>query len=272
MNLLVQEGSMDIFSRTDVLQFYDGSGVVKFAVKSDRGMVREINEDSYNVIAGYPGIPVCFLIADGMGGHNSGEIASKMAVDFVSGYILKFPELFSNGETLCDSIRDSIEKANKTVFSAAMESETNSGMGTTLTIAVVDNKKLYIGHVGDSRVFLIRGNEMIRLTTDHTYIEELVKNGSITREEASGHPKRNILTRAVGCERNIKVDTYVYDIKDNDLFLMCTDGLTNMLSEFEMLDIVRKQKDLESICNELVMAANDRGGEDNITVITFRDE
>lgn len=245
---------------------------MKFAVKSDRGIVREINEDSYNIIAGYPGIPVSFIIADGMGGHNSGEIASKMAVDAISNYILQFPELFSDDTTLSDSIRASMEKANEIIFSAAMEQEANFGMGTTLTVAVVNNKKLYIGHVGDSRVFLIRDSKMIRLTTDHTYIEELVKNGSITREEAASHPKRNVLTRAIGCERNIKVDTYVYGLQDNDLFLMCTDGLTNMLSEVEILDIVKKTEDPESICSELVMTANDRGGEDNITVITFINE
>ncbi|MDP4093850.1 MAG: Stp1/IreP family PP2C-type Ser/Thr phosphatase [Bacillota bacterium] len=243
---------------------------MKFSVCSDKGKIREINEDSYNVIAGYPGIPVSFIIADGMGGHNSGEIASKMAVDSISSFILQYAERFVNEEVISEAIMEAVKKANEEIYTEAAQHKSNSGMGTTLTVAVINNKKIYIGHVGDSRAFLIRNNEMTLLTTDHTYIEELVKNGSITREEALSHPKKNVLVRAVGCEENINVDIYVYDIQEGDICLLCTDGLTNMLSENELLDIVKSSEDPEYICKELVNNANIRGGEDNITVIVVQ--
>jgi PPM family protein phosphatase len=243
---------------------------LRYGVKSDKGNVRENNEDNYNVIAGYPGVPVSYVIADGMGGHNSGEIASKMAVEITCSYILQIPELLSQYEDITSIIKMIMEKTNAEVFLASNEQESTQGMGTTLIIAVANNKKLHIGHIGDSRVYLIREGAITQITTDHSYIEELVRNGTLSREEAENHPKKNLITRALGCIESVEVDTYESDIQDNDVFIMCTDGLTNMLGDDEIKNIIIKLNEPESACNELVKMANENGGEDNITVIIFK--
>lgn len=243
---------------------------MRFGVKSDKGRIRELNEDSYNVIAGYSGIPVTFVIADGMGGHNSGEVASKAAVDFVSDYIIKSPETVSDSGNILLIIKEIMEKSNTHVYNKSLESETDSGMGTTLIVAVVNSKKLYIGHVGDSRLYLIREGNIERLTEDHSFIEELIKNGSLTREEAENHPNKNVITRALGCSEEVQIDTYSYEFKEEDICIVCTDGLTNMLSEQEIKDIVLSNEEPQIACDKLVDEANLRGGEDNITVIVFK--
>lgn len=243
---------------------------MRFGVGSDRGKVREINEDSYNVIAGYSGIPVTFIIADGMGGHNSGEVASKAAVDYVSNYMLQSTVDFMESEDLTPIIKKVMEEANEDVYKKSLEHEVDRGMGTTLIVAVVHNKKLVIGHVGDSRVYMIRDGNIKRVTDDHSFIEELVRNGTLTREEAENHPNKNLITRALGCSDSIQVDTYTYDLKDDDVCVICTDGLTNMLDEKEIKDIVLNSENPELACDKLIMEANDRGGEDNITVVVFR--
>ncbi|MCX7748115.1 MAG: Stp1/IreP family PP2C-type Ser/Thr phosphatase [Clostridia bacterium] len=244
---------------------------MRFGVKSDKGMVRETNEDSCNIIAGYTGIPVCFMVADGMGGHNSGEIASKTAVDFISKYILQNSGKLIKEEDLPKVLIEMMGEANKEVYSKSKEDDAFSGMGTTLIVGVVLNKKFFVGHVGDSRVYLIRDGKIERLTTDHSFIEELVQNGTITREEAEKHPKRNIITRALGCFESIQIDTHVFNIKNEDIYLLCTDGLTNQLTEAEIKEVIEGTNDPEMVCNELVKRANERGGEDNISVIVFKD-
>jgi len=248
-----------------------GSGQMRFSVKSDTGNVREKNEDSYNIIAGYTGVPVAFIIADGMGGHNSGEVASKMAVDLISAYILQFPEMFVKELDILTSINEIMEKANNEIFLKSQENEDNYGMGTTLTLAVVYDKSLFLGHVGDSRAYLIRDEIINKITIDHSYVEELIKLGTLTREEAENHPKKNIITRALGCTEKVEIDTYSFEIKENDTFILCTDGLTNMLNEEEIKNIVIENDDPETACRKLVESANNRGGDDNITVIVFKD-
>lgn len=242
---------------------------MKFWARSDRGIVREINEDSYNMIAGYPGVPISFIIADGMGGHNSGEIASKMAVDIISNHVLQLPGLLAKEENITAIIEQMMMKANAEVYLVSQEQESTHGMGTTLIITIVYNRKIYVGHIGDSRVYLLRDGQLQRMTTDHSFIEELVRNGSLTREEAEKHPSKNILTRALGCSETIQVDVFSVDMKENDVYLMCTDGLTNTLDENEIKEIIENNKDLEFACNELIRRANEKGGEDNITVILF---
>lgn len=244
---------------------------MRFGVKTDKGMLREINEDSYNIISGYPGIPVSFVVADGMGGHNSGEIASKMAVDFISNHILQFPEAFQKDD-ISEEIKEMVRLANLSVFNKSLENEANQGMGTTLVLAIVQNKKLIIGHIGDSRAYLIRNGKLSRITTDHSYIEELIKSGTLTRKEAENHPKKNIITRALGCSDEVEVDIYTMDIMDKDIFLLCTDGLTNMLEEEELIKIVENTDDPVEACNKLIDTANNKGGEDNITAVVFKNE
>lgn len=245
---------------------------MKFAFKSDRGIIRDTNEDYCNIVTGYPDVPLSFVIADGMGGHNSGEVASKMAVDIVSKFIVDYPESFKDEKIITDSITTAMLNANEKIFYDASEQESNHGMGTTLIVAVILEDKLFLGHVGDSSAFLIRENEIEKLTTDHTYIQELIKNGTITHEEAVNHPKRNVLTRAIGCEQNITIDSYVYSIRKNDVILLCTDGLTNMVNENEIKDTINNNQDAEKICSTLVEIANSRGGDDNVTVMIIKND
>ncbi len=240
---------------------------MRFGFKSDKGVVRKINEDSYNIIRNNDGIPYCFIVADGMGGHNSGEVASKMAVDLVT-------EAFNDdwkisGIQIADKITEVIRAANRIIYENSIEHAENHGMGTTIIVSVLHKDKVIIGHVGDSRVYLIRNNTILKITTDHSFIEELVNKGTLTREEAEMHPKKNVITRAVGYEDDVSIDIYESDFFDGDIFLLCTDGLTNKLSETEIFEIVNKSDELQTACERLVAGANKKGGEDNITVLTF---
>jgi len=244
--------------------FNSGVIVLKYGIRTDRGLKRQLNEDNCNVLVGYPGLPTCFVIADGMGGHKCGEIASKQAVDSVCNLLLKADW---DTENISDLLRDIVTRVNCEIYNYSLLDEATQGMGTTLIITVIKGRKLYIGHVGDSRVYIIRDNNIEKVTWDHSFIEELVKNGSITKDEAINHPKRNLITRAVGYELELQVDTYEKDLKDDDIILLCTDGLTNMLTEEEILEIIKNYEDPQEACDTLVQNANNKGGEDNITVI-----
>ncbi len=245
------------------------SGVIrlKYGIRTDRGLKRQLNEDNCNVLVGYSGVPPCFVIADGMGGHKCGDVASKQAVDSVCKHLL-----MANWdvEDVSDLLKNTIIDVNKELYQYSILDEATQGMGTTLIITVIKNRKLYIGHVGDSRVYIIRDNSIQKMTSDHSFIEELIKNGTITKDEAVNHPKRNVITRAVGYEHDLQVDTYEIDVLENDEILVCTDGLTNMLSEEEILEIIKNAEEPQAACDTLIQNANNKGGEDNITVILGR--
>lgn len=249
-----------------LLNFDVFSGVIrlKYGIKTDIGLKRQLNEDNCNVLVGYPGIPDCFIIADGMGGHKCGEVASKQAVDSVCNYLLKSDW---ENKDISGLLKEIITNVNDELYQFSMQDESTQGMGTTLIVTVIKDNKLFIGHVGDSRVYLIRENTIEKLTWDHSFIEELVKNGSITKDEAINHPKKNMITRAVGYEYNLQVDTYEIDVLESDRILLCTDGLTNMLTEDEIVQIITKIEDPQLACDTLIQNANNKGGEDNITVI-----
>lgn len=242
------------------------SGVIRlrYGFRTDRGLKRQLNEDHCNVLVGYSGVPPCFVIADGMGGHKCGDVASKQAVDSVCKHLL-----IADWETseISELLKNIIIDVNKELYQYSMLDESTQGMGTTLIITALKNNKLYIGHVGDSRVYLIRDNSIQKMTSDHSFIEELIKNGTITKDEAINHPKRNVITRAVGYEHDLQVDTYEIDVLENDEILVCTDGLTNMLSEEEILEIIINAENPQVACDTLIENANNKGGEDNITVI-----
>jgi len=240
---------------------------MRFGARSDKGIVRKINEDSYRIIFDNAGKPYCFIVADGLGGHNSGEIASKMAVDHVTEYIHK--HRYDSASSITDVISNSIKDANNKIYENAKANIKNHGMGTTIIVCLTHGNKVYIGHVGDSRVYLIRNGSIKRLTTDHSYIEELISSGTLTREEAKYHPRKNVITRAVGFSGDVAIDTYESEYMDNDIYLLCTDGLTNKLDESELLDVIEKLSDLQEACDELVKLSNEKGGEDNITVVAF---
>ncbi|HEX2946548.1 MAG TPA: Stp1/IreP family PP2C-type Ser/Thr phosphatase [Clostridia bacterium] len=244
---------------------------LKFAAGTDRGLIREINEDSYRILPGSSESPCVFIIADGMGGHNCGEVASSMAVAHLGEAIT------SEGAGICSSkdvgaeLRRLVEDTNRVVFDKSLERPEVNGMGTTLTMAVIDGNTITAAHVGDSRLYLIRKGKMQQLTEDHSYIGELVKKGSLTREEAEHHPGKNIITRAIGSSRDLEVDILSLKIDREDIFMLCTDGLTNMLGEDEIYNVI-VENDPETACSELIEAAKTKGGEDNITVIVINCE
>lgn len=226
-------------------------------VKSDVGLVRENNEDSYVFLP-----PDLFIVADGMGGHVAGEIASQMASTMVSEYIQEHkknapPEIL---------LEQAIIKANSLIYQMSQHKQECHGMGTTITAAYVEGNSVYFGHVGDSRMYLIHDGNMRQITEDHSLVWELVKSGNITMEEAGVHPQRNILTRALGTSPDVKIDTGNFVWETGDAILLCSDGLTNMLSEMNILEHITSQSD-SLVLDNLVEQAKAAGGLDNITVI-----
>jgi len=244
---------------------------LKFDAKTDRGLIREINEDSYNVIEGCAKTPYAFIVADGMGGHNCGEIASRAAVEYISNYISSESGSIFIKKGHEANLKKLVEDANSAVYRKSLENAEASGMGTTLTMALISGSAMTVAHVGDSRLYMVRDGKMKQLTEDHSYIEELVKKGSLTRKEAENHPRKNIITRAIGCMPELEVDILSLTIEKDDIFILCTDGLTNMLGEDAIYETV-KDNNPDLSCSLLVEAAKKQGGEDNITVIVIKCE
>ncbi|TJX16171.1 Stp1/IreP family PP2C-type Ser/Thr phosphatase [Tissierella creatinini] len=234
---------------------------------SDIGLRRENNQDSMFASTDLD-FPI-FIVADGMGGHNAGDIASSMAVKGMVRFLDENRNRLKEENEIKKCIKEAIAYVNDEIFLKSIESSELKGMGTTLTIIFIDNKKFYIGHVGDSRTYLIRDDKIIQITEDHTLINELIKEGSITTAEAINHPQRNMITRAVGTSCNIKSDIYIQDIKPKDIIILCSDGLTNMIDEKIILRVLERydRRDMKNICNILVKLAKENGGNDNITVI-----
>lgn len=242
---------------------------MEIGVKTSKGRIRDINQDSYYISPNnkYP----LFIIADGMGGHKAGEIASKMAVDIISSILEnELKTLYVDDNYIVNSIRNSIWRANIEIYKKSLEKNECSGMGTTLTLAWDINDKIYIGHVGDSRAYLLRNNILYQITEDHSLVEELIKNGSISREEAKNHPQKNIITRAVGTSKEIEADVVVKEKLKGDIFLLCTDGLTNMLNDDEIKELLLGNEDIQKACEHLVELSNDKGGFDNISVVAIK--
>jgi PPM family protein phosphatase len=227
------------------------------AVVTDTGRRRIGNEDAYVFK------PPFFAIADGMGGARAGEIAAGTAAN-----------VLEQGEVPhgADGIVALIEEANRRIWERSVQDPDTTGMGTTVTAALVDpgNGKVIIGHVGDSRAYLYRGTTLEQLTTDHSLVVELVESGILTPEEAERHPQRSAITRAVGTEPTVEIDAFSVDAKPGDLYLVCSDGLTDMLTAEEVEDLIAEAgADPTRTAKALVSAANERGGEDNITVVLF---
>ena len=222
------------------------------------GMKRTNNEDAIYINEQKN----LYLVADGMGGCNAGEVASSTAISA----FVEAMENAENGETL-DKMMSAIAQCNKKVYQKSRENVEFLDMGTTLVAVTVENEKMFIVHVGDSRVYLFRENNLQQITTDHSYVMELVKIGSITREEAEVHPKRNIITRAIGIREEVEADTVIEDVKQGDKILLCTDGLSNMVSKGEMTKILIEQCSTEEKVKKLVVLANEKGGLDNISLI-----
>ncbi len=229
-----------------------------YAVASDTGRRRRRNEDNY-VVA-----PPLFAVADGMGGAQAGEVASRLAASALEGGDSDGLE----GTTRIDSL---IQEANRRIYDRASTDPTASGMGTTMTVALVEGMTVAIGHVGDSRAYLVRGEQMEQLTEDHSLVNELLKTGKLSEEEAQVHPQRSVITRAVGTDPDVDVDGFTIEAEDGDVFLICSDGLSDMVSDEEILELLHQNRDdLDKAVKALVAAANRGGGEDNITAVAFR--
>jgi protein phosphatase len=234
-----------------------GLRIAEKAALTDVGRQRQSNEDSY--LERSP----LFAVADGMGGARAGEVASRIAVE-------AFDEHDDAGGSAEERLADVARSANRQIYSMAQEDAALAGMGTTLVAAYVTGREVAVGHVGDSRLYRLRGGQLERLTQDHSLVEEFVRQGKLTPEEAEVHPQRSIITRALGPEPEVEVDTYTYAGRDGDVYLICSDGLTGMISEEDVADIVGRNESLEDAAKELIEAANENGGKDNITVVMFR--
>lgn len=241
--------------------------MVGFA-SSDIGKAREINQDYYSIPKPEDNLQL-FILADGMGGYNGGEIASSLATTSAKSYIENnFDKIEHNKEAILELIKNAIEYANMVVFEKSKQEPNLEGMGTTLDICFIYNNKVYVGHVGDSRIYRIRGEIIRKLTKDHSYVQQLVEDGKITREEAEHHPKKNMLLKALGCTSMVEPDLRARNIETGDILLMCSDGLTNMVEEKEIYRVVRENP--ETAAQVLVELANAAGGYDNITVVIIK--
>jgi PPM family protein phosphatase len=226
--------------------------------RSDTGRARRENEDSF-----YARSPM-FAVADGMGGAQAGEVASQLAVEVLQ------KGLPDGRGSVEERLRDLVEEANARINTLSRTDDQRAGMGTTMTLAYVGEHELSVAHVGDSRLYRLREGRFERLTDDHTLVEELVRQGKLTPQEADTHPQRSIITRALGPEAAVEADSHTLPARDGDVYLICSDGLTSMISEAQVGEIVTSSRSLEQAGRRLIDGANAAGGRDNITVILFR--
>ena len=232
---------------------------------TDVGRIRSINQD-YVFASDTPvgKLPNLFVVADGMGGHNAGDRASSYAVE-----VFLRSVRWERDKNPIRIIRRSIEKANTKVLEEAKSKEKYQGMGTTMVVATIVKDTLYVANVGDSRLYLI-GDTIRQITRDHSLVEEMIRAGGITREEGRYHPDKNVITRAIGVEERVAIDFFDVQMKKDDTLLLCTDGLSNMLTDKERERIIKEESSLRMAGKRLVEAANRNGGSDNITALLVR--
>ena len=236
--------------------------------KSDIGKAREMNQDAYYISE--PSSPIkLYLLADGMGGYKGGEIASNLAIKCARSYIENnFKDVAKDRDSLIQLVASSMEYANMVVYEKSKEDKELEGMGTTLEVCLIYNNKAYIGHVGDSRIYRVRKQFIRKLTQDHSYVQKLVKDGTITKEEAENHPKKNMLMKALGCNAFVEPDVSVKGFLRDDILLISSDGLTNMVKQEDIFEIAKGN--IEKAPIKLVDLANENGGLDNITVVVIK--
>ena len=238
-----------------------------YGAATHTGLVRANNEDHYVIMDHEGGFPYALILADGMGGHNRGELASQIAVEYVaerlSGEFDRNPQPGDYAQVMADIL----EKANVKVYLGSLQNENSRGMGTTLTLAVILPDQLLLAHIGDCRAYLLHGGEMTRLTVDHTLVQELVDAGSLTPEESTRHPRRHVLTRALGIPEYLQPDLLAVPIQPGDRLLLCSDGLHGFVSEDVIKALLKKDKTPDTLAEDLIRAALEAGGEDNVTVL-----
>lgn len=244
---------------------------VRIAGFTDTGLKRQINEDhiDFNQELGIA------VLADGMGGHQSGEIASHMAVESVMEHLRTMADPESSrsitGSQLLEYVSNTISYSNSMIFQASEALEQHRGMGTTLIAVLVHEGFIYAGHVGDSRLYVFRDRDLKRVTKDHSLVQDLVDRGFYTEEEAREASVGHIVTRALGTKEQIEVDTVQQELKDGDIYLLCSDGLSDMIADWKIQEVLRERsKDLDDAAKTLVRIANSHGGKDNISVILMQ--
>ena len=236
--------------------------------ETETGRVRDHNEDSILKLGGEqspPGVDALLVVADGMGGHAAGEVASKLTVEHIEQHFTSGAFASTTADEFEEALRTLLQNVNQAVYTAGQDTD-KRGMGTTCTLVVIKDDHLYYAHVGDSRAYLVRGGELDQVTDDHSWVEEMVRAESLSKEEARTHPNRNVITRAIGLDVSVVVDTGVCALRDGDLVMLCSDGLNSMISDEEIHDVLAGSSHT-TVCTELIAAANQSGGHDNTSVV-----
>lgn len=236
---------------------------------TDVGCVRELNEDAFCIDPNLSekGQGFCVL-ADGMGGHNAGEIASRTAVEIISQQLRIL--LDSGGDEIPAAINAAIGEANREIFDMAVRNQEQQGMGTTAVVTCIAGDEAYIANVGDSRAYAVRGEEILQITTDHSVVAEMVAQGTISKEEARVHPQKNIITRALGTDESVEADIFEYDFQPGDILMMCSDGLSGMMEDEAIRDVCMQETSAEQMVHRMIQCAKENGGMDNVTVLCIR--
>lgn len=244
--------------------------MVRAAGVTDVGKVRQINQDNFEILEDQH----IYIVADGMGGHAAGDQASRIAVKTITEILSAYDfstEAWGNEEnsalSIEELIRYALQEANEQILMASLSNQHLQGMGTTAIVAVAYNGSLFIGHVGDSRTYLVRNRQLSQLTEDHSVVQQLVRAGAISEEEAQVHPYKNVITRCLGMQANVEPDIMKLMLQPGDRILMCSDGLSNMVTNALIQEVIVTHEDPKQACEKLVALANENGGTDNITVV-----
>lgn len=241
--------------------------ILQIYSKTDKGKVRQINEDAF--AAGELTNGMCWaIVCDGMGGQKCGEIASATAVKVISDYILSSYRVGMSANSIKTMLNSAVSQANIKIYDMSINSEDMNGMGTTVVATLIVDGVAYIAHAGDSRLYYVRNGSLTQVTRDHSMVQKMVEKGQITANEAKFHPRKNIITRALGVNEDVEIEYDEIDILDNDVLLLCTDGLTNFVDVNTIEDVVNSTP-LNQIADKLIELANESGGGDNITAVVI---
>jgi serine/threonine protein phosphatase PrpC len=240
---------------------------LSYSAATHTGLVRANNEDNYAIMDHDGGFPYALILADGMGGHRRGELASQIAVDYTKSRLTSILGSGKSSDELARTLVDILEKANVKVYLGSLETPENHGMGTTLTLLILLADQLILAHVGDCRAYLLRDGELTQLTVDHTLVQEMVAAGTISPNESQRHPRRNVLTRALGIPEYIQPDLVAMSAQRGDRLLLCSDGLHGYVDDDQIKMQMRKEKNPASLAEHLIRLALEAGGEDNVTVL-----
>ena len=243
---------------------------MKYSYRTDPGKVRERNEDSVNIVENASG-EILMAVADGMGGHKDGEVASSIALNHIA---TRFKSISSvgNKEDAINWIREIVKEANALIYKYVAEHKESAGMGTTMVLAMLTKDFLLVGNIGDSSGYVIKNKKLHKVTVDHTLVNLLVKSGEITEEDAKNHPKKNVLMRALGASPDVEMDIFNVELGVEGIFL-CSDGLTNMLDDDTIMKVLNNDDmDIDEKLDKLIFKANNRGGSDNISIAYLNKE